>query len=67
MKYGKDIVHEQFLLNRIAQATFDNFTMAVVLSRATKSLKENSPTAKHEELMAKAWCVEVRKLRKYEF
>lgn len=59
MKYGKDIVHEQFILNRIAQATFDNFSMAVVLSRASKSLKENSSTAKHEELMAKAWCFEV--------
>ena len=59
IKYGRGIVDEQFILNRIAQAAFDTYTMAVVLSRATMSLNKNLPSAEHELLMAQTWCMEV--------
>lgn len=58
-KYGKGIVEEQFILNRIAQAAFDTYTMAVILSRASLSSKKNVPSAQHEILMAQTWCLEV--------
>lgn len=59
IKYGRGIVDEQFILNRITQAAFDTYTMAVVLSRATMSLNKNLPSAEHELLMAQTWCAEV--------
>ncbi|XP_012214486.1 very long-chain specific acyl-CoA dehydrogenase, mitochondrial [Linepithema humile] len=58
IKYGRGIVDEQFILNRITQAAFDTYTMAVVLSRATMSLNKNLPSAEHEILMAQTWCAE---------
>ncbi|KAG5325276.1 ACADV protein, partial [Pseudoatta argentina] len=58
IKYGRGIVDEQFILNRIAQAAFDTYTMAVVLSRATMSLNKNLPSAEHELLIAQTWCME---------
>lgn len=59
IKYGRGIVDEQFILHRITQAAFDTYTMAVVLSRATRSLNKNIPSAEHEFLMAQTWCAEV--------
>ncbi|XP_026681245.1 very long-chain specific acyl-CoA dehydrogenase, mitochondrial [Diaphorina citri] len=58
LKYGKGVVEEQFLLNRLAAAAFDTYTMAVVLSRATRSLNKNLPSASHEQLLAELWCYE---------
>uniref|UniRef100_A0A0C9RAV1 ACADVL_0 protein n=1 Tax=Fopius arisanus TaxID=64838 RepID=A0A0C9RAV1_9HYME len=58
IKYGKGIVEEQFVLNRLAQAAIDTYTSAVVLSRASKAADEKLPTAQHELLMAQAWCAE---------
>ncbi|XP_071566375.1 very long-chain specific acyl-CoA dehydrogenase, mitochondrial-like [Temnothorax nylanderi] len=58
IKYGRGIVDEQFILNRITQAAFDTYTMAVVLSRTTVSLNKNLPSAEHELLMAQTWCAE---------
>ncbi|EDV27397.1 uncharacterized protein TRIADDRAFT_20833 [Trichoplax adhaerens] len=52
LKYGKQIVDEQFLLTRLADASIDVYTMAAVLARATKAIKENLPTAEHEQLLA---------------
>lgn len=59
IKYGRGIVEEQFILNRIAQAAFDTYTMAIVLSRASRSLNKNLSSAEHELLMAETWCAEV--------
>lgn len=59
IKYGRGIVEEQFILNRITQAAFDTYTMAIVLSRATMSLNKNLSSAEHELLMAETWCMEV--------
>ncbi|KAL7012904.1 hypothetical protein ACKWTF_015100 [Chironomus riparius] len=58
IKYGKNIVHEQFHLNRIAESAIDIHAMACVLSRASTSIKLNLPSADHERLMVDAWCVE---------
>ncbi|XP_077268424.1 very long-chain specific acyl-CoA dehydrogenase, mitochondrial-like isoform X1 [Temnothorax americanus] len=58
IKYGRGIVDEQFILNRITQAAFDTYTMAVVLSRTTVSLNKNLPSAEHELLMTQTWCAE---------
>ncbi|XP_018571262.1 very long-chain specific acyl-CoA dehydrogenase, mitochondrial [Anoplophora glabripennis] len=58
IKYGKSIVNEQFILNRLANATFDIYSSAVVLSRASQSLMENSSSASHERLLAETWTSE---------
>ncbi|KAJ9584882.1 hypothetical protein L9F63_020782 [Diploptera punctata] len=58
IKYGRGIVDEQFVLNRLANAAIDSYTMVVVLSRATLSLNSNLPTAHQEELMTNVWCNE---------
>lgn len=58
LKHGKNIVHEQFLLNRLADSAIDIYAMGCVLSRATRSLKMKLPTADHEKLMTEIWCTE---------
>ncbi|XP_019873173.2 very long-chain specific acyl-CoA dehydrogenase, mitochondrial [Aethina tumida] len=58
IKYGKSIVNEQFILNRLANATFDIYSSAVVLSRSTDALRAGTKTAQHEKLMAEAWTLE---------
>lgn len=58
IKYGKGIVQEQFILNRLANATFDIYSSAVVLSRASVALQKNTETAQHERMVAEAWTLE---------
>merc|ERR1712037_545179 len=58
IKHGKNIIHEQFLLNRLANATIDIYVSSCVLSRCSKSLTEGIESAHHEEMMAKVWCKE---------
>lgn len=58
IKHGKGIVEEQFMLNRLADAAIDTYSMAVVLSRASRSVRKDLPSAEHELLMAQAWCHE---------
>ncbi|CAH1121012.1 unnamed protein product [Ceutorhynchus assimilis] len=58
IKYGKSIVNEQFILNRIASAVFDIYASAVVLSRASAALREGGETAQHQKLMAEVWTLE---------
>ncbi|GAB0098800.1 very long-chain specific acyl-CoA dehydrogenase, mitochondrial [Sergentomyia squamirostris] len=58
IKYNKNIIHEQFLLNRLADAAIDIYAMSVVLSRVSQSLKQELPTADHEMLVAECWAVE---------
>lgn len=59
IKYGKGIIDEQFLLNRLAQAAIDTYTMTVVLSRATKALNLGLPSAEYETLLTQVYCSEV--------
>jgi very long chain acyl-CoA dehydrogenase len=58
VKHGKNIVHEQYLLNRLADSAIDIYASACVLSRASRTIKLNLPTAEHEKLMAETWCSE---------
>jgi len=58
IKHGKNIINEQFLLNRLANATIDIYANSCVLSRCSKSLNEGIDSAYHEEMMAKVWCDE---------
>jgi hypothetical protein len=53
IKHGKHIIHEQFLLKRIGDATIDIYAMVSVLSKCTMSLNQGSVSARHEELMTK--------------
>ncbi|XP_068855436.1 very long-chain specific acyl-CoA dehydrogenase, mitochondrial, partial [Aphelocoma coerulescens] len=52
LKHGRRIVEEQFALKRLADAAIDVYAMAVVLSRASRSLNSGLPTAQHERLLA---------------
>merc|ERR1711935_212006 len=58
MKHGKNIINEQFLPNRLAQATIDIYVTTCMVSRCTQSLNEGLPSAMHEELMTKAFANE---------
>jgi len=58
MRYGKNIVEEQFLLNRLAESAIDMYAMMVVLSRASRSIKKGLPSAEMETKMTSVWCNE---------
>ncbi|XP_013389853.1 very long-chain specific acyl-CoA dehydrogenase, mitochondrial-like [Lingula anatina] len=58
MKHGKNLAAEQFLLKRIADAAIDVYAMVVTLSRASRALEQNSPTAAYEALMCSTYCDE---------
>uniref|UniRef100_A0A8B9MPW8 Very long-chain specific acyl-CoA dehydrogenase, mitochondrial n=1 Tax=Accipiter nisus TaxID=211598 RepID=A0A8B9MPW8_9AVES len=60
LKHGKNIVDEQFVLKRVADSAIDIYAMVVVLSRASRSLAMEQPTAQHERLLCDTWCQEVR-------
>ncbi|XP_055545741.1 very long-chain specific acyl-CoA dehydrogenase, mitochondrial-like [Wyeomyia smithii] len=57
-KYGKKIVDEQFILIRLADSAIDIYAMINVLSRASRAVSKNLPSADYEVLLARAWCVE---------
>lgn len=59
MKHGKQIVEQQFLLNRLANSAMDLYASLVVLSRASRSLSLNLPSCTHEEKIARVWVNEV--------
>jgi len=58
IKHGKNIINEQFLLNRLAAAAIDIYVTSCMLSRCTQSLNDGIPSAMHEELMTKAYANE---------
>ncbi|XP_054431741.1 very long-chain specific acyl-CoA dehydrogenase, mitochondrial [Pteronotus mesoamericanus] len=58
IKHKKEIVNEQFVLQRLADSAIDLYAMAVVLSRASRSLSEGQPTAQHEKMLCDSWCIE---------
>merc|ERR1719511_650601 len=61
IKHGKGIINEQFVLNRLANATIDLYANSCVLSRCTKSLNDGIDSAHHEEIMTKLWCHEAHR------
>ncbi|XP_053205999.1 very long-chain specific acyl-CoA dehydrogenase, mitochondrial-like [Panonychus citri] len=58
IKYNKKIIHEQFILNRLVDSAIDIYSMIVTLSRATRSIQKNFPSAQHEVNMVKVICNE---------
>jgi len=56
IKYGKGIIEEQYLLNRLGQAAIDIFAMVTVLSRATRSIKLGAASSEHERLIVQVVC-----------
>ncbi|XP_053611568.1 very long-chain specific acyl-CoA dehydrogenase, mitochondrial [Plodia interpunctella] len=58
VKYGRGIVDEQFVLNRLASAAIDLYTTATVLSRASRAARLSLPAAAHELRLAAAWADE---------
>uniref|UniRef100_A0A8C6D994 Very long-chain specific acyl-CoA dehydrogenase, mitochondrial n=1 Tax=Moschus moschiferus TaxID=68415 RepID=A0A8C6D994_MOSMO len=58
IKHKKDIINEQFLLQRLADSAIDLYAMVVVLSRASRSLSEGYPKAQHEKMLCDSWCIE---------
>ncbi|XP_036308167.1 very long-chain specific acyl-CoA dehydrogenase, mitochondrial isoform X2 [Pipistrellus kuhlii] len=58
IKHKKDIVNEQFVLQRLADSAIDLYAMVVVLSRASRSLSEGHATAQHEKMLCDSWCIE---------
>ena len=61
VKYTRNIIHEQMVLTRLANAVIDIYTVLVVLSRVTRALNQNVTSAEVEMKMAKAICSEVMK------
>lgn len=58
VKYGKNIIHEQFILNRLADAAIDIYAMAVTQSRSSRAASMNLPSAEHELNLTKAWTLQ---------
>uniref|UniRef100_A0AAZ3PIB6 Very long-chain specific acyl-CoA dehydrogenase, mitochondrial n=1 Tax=Oncorhynchus tshawytscha TaxID=74940 RepID=A0AAZ3PIB6_ONCTS len=58
LKYGKNILHEQFVLKRVADSAIDLYAMVVVLSRASRSLSQGHASAQHEKILCETWCIE---------
>ncbi|GFY75990.1 very long-chain specific acyl-CoA dehydrogenase, mitochondrial [Trichonephila inaurata madagascariensis] len=58
IKHGKNIINEQFLLNRLANSAIDIYAMTTILSRATCSLNNNIPSADYEEKIVNVFCHE---------
>jgi len=58
IKHGKNITDNQFVVNKIANATIDLYAMFVVLSRATRSLNNKVPSAEHEANLTNLFCNE---------
>jgi len=58
MKHQKNIIQQQFLLNRVAAVAIDLYVSVSVLSRCSSSLEQEISSAQHEQLMANLWCSE---------
>ncbi|CAD6996967.1 very long-chain specific acyl-CoA dehydrogenase, mitochondrial [Ceratitis capitata] len=58
VKYGKNIVNEQYILNRLSNAAIDIYAMVVTLSRSSRAYELNLPTAQHELNLTKALCIQ---------
>ncbi|XP_072948142.1 very long-chain specific acyl-CoA dehydrogenase, mitochondrial [Epargyreus clarus] len=57
-KYGRGIVDEQFVLNRLAAGAIDAYTAAAALSRASRAERLALGSAAHELRLAEAWAEE---------
>jgi len=58
IKYKKGIIEQQMICSRFADAAIEIFGMLCTLSRTTKSLNNNSPTAQHDLVITQIYCQE---------
>ncbi|KAG5284622.1 hypothetical protein AALO_G00028710 [Alosa alosa] len=58
LKHGKKIINEQFVLKRVADSAIDLYAMVVVLSRASRALSQQAPSAQYEKMLCDTWCIE---------
>ena len=61
IKYKKDVINQQFLLNRVADVAIDIYVSMCLLSRCSRSIQLNLDSAHHEEQMTKLWCSEAQR------
>ncbi|OQR88406.1 acyl-CoA dehydrogenase family member 9, mitochondrial precursor [Thraustotheca clavata] len=54
-KHGKNIIHEQLQMKRVADAAIHLFAMTATISRASTALSANTPTAAHEQALAQLY------------
>lgn len=57
-KYGDDVLEKQMLLLRVANCAIDIYTMAVALSRASSSLRQELESSHYERVITQCWCNE---------
>ncbi|XP_020631609.1 acyl-CoA dehydrogenase family member 9, mitochondrial-like [Orbicella faveolata] len=57
-KFGKKIIEEQLLLKRMADVSINLYGMTAVISRATRSINQELPSAHHEALLVDTICKE---------
>ncbi|XP_037957861.1 very long-chain specific acyl-CoA dehydrogenase, mitochondrial [Teleopsis dalmanni] len=58
IKHGKDIIHQQYVLKRLADAAIDIYAMVVTLSRSSRAVLLGYDSAQHEVMLTKAWCMQ---------
>lgn len=58
VRHGRNIVDEQFILNRLASSAIDAYTAAAVMSRASRAARLRLSSAPHELRLAEAWAEE---------
>lgn len=57
-KYGRNVVDEQIVLNKLAAAAIDATTSVAVLSRASRAARLGLPAATYELRLAETWTEE---------
>ncbi|VVD04645.1 unnamed protein product [Leptidea sinapis] len=57
-RYGRGVVDEQLVLNRLEAAAVDAYSAAAVLARASRAAARALPSAPHELALAEAWTEE---------
>ena len=60
MTHVSFLIDEQMVLNRVAEAAIDIYGMVCVLSRASRSIKDQVSSAEVETAMCQVFCEEVR-------
>ncbi|BFF95062.1 very long-chain specific acyl-CoA dehydrogenase mitochondrial [Drosophila madeirensis] len=58
LRYNKNIVNEQIILNQLANAAIDIYAMVVTQSRSSRALQLDLPSAQHELNLTKALTIQ---------
>ncbi|NVB42904.1 acyl-CoA dehydrogenase family protein [Pseudenhygromyxa sp. WMMC2535] len=64
--FGKKIIDEQMLIERVANVAIDLYAMVAVVSRATRALEQGRKHAEHEATLASVFCEQAdRRIRRH--